>query len=493
VLAAAFNAVDCSSDWTRFPRYGYLWDFTASADAEGKLARLARYHLNGLQFYDWQYRHHIPVAPDVSGWKDWSGREIDGGVLTRCIAAAHARGINCLGYNMVYAANRTYLTDGSGVAPAWRLRRENGEDFTCDMDASLGDVGVLQYFNILDPGWQRYLFARENEVFRAFAFDGWHGDTIGECGPMTDARGGPLGYAENGEPIYRVKDGYTAFLNAAKKAIGSKYLVFNPVGAQGMENVNASAVDVLYAEFWPWEKDASGQPYDRYAPLRRAVLDARAQSGGKSLVAAAYVNYKNASERFNAPAVRLLDCVLFASGGAHIELGNGDGMLSNEYFPDDRHKRMDEPLRLAVIRLYDFAVAYQNLLRDGPAPVERRAEIEGVPVSRDGRADAVWCFAAADERYETHHFINLTGTDGDWRDTEQTKAAPTPLSGLRTKLYPGGPVEAVCLASPDENDLSARNLPFAAGRDGGGGYVTFTMPTLFYWNMIFLRIGRMNE
>ena len=151
-LATAYIAADCSSRWTRFPRYGYVWDFTAGAAVEEKVAQLTRYHLNGLQFYDWQYRHHMPVAPDTSGWADWTGRAVDGGVLRRYLNAAHARNMACMAYNMIYAANRTYLTDGSGVDAAWRLVKESGADFTCEMDAALGDVGVAAIHEPAEPG-----------------------------------------------------------------------------------------------------------------------------------------------------------------------------------------------------------------------------------------------------------------------------------------------------------------------------------------------------
>ena len=259
------------------------------------------------------------------------------------------------------------------------------------------------------------------------------------------------------------------------------------MGAQGLENVNVSDVDVLYAEFWPWDAAPDGAPYDSYRTLHRAILQATAQSGGKSLVAAAYVNYRNPAPFFNAPAARLLDSVVFASGGARIELGNGDGMLSDEYFPADRGKRMDEPLRLAMERMYDFAVAYENLLRDGQKPVARTVEIAGVPVSADGEADTVWAFAMADARHEIVHLINLTGTDTDWRDTAQTKAEPRPLDHLTVKLRTDFSARAVYLASPDGPDLTAAELPFARGADERGAYLLLTVPSLRYWDMIFLR------
>ena len=485
ILAAAYCGVDCSSSWVKFPRYGYLWDYTGISPESDKIAQLNRYHINGLQFYDWQYRHHIPVAEDTVRWSDWSGRNIQGDSIRAYIGSAHERGMVCMAYNMIYAANRTYLTDGSGVDPAWRLLKADGSDFTCDMNAALGPVGVLQYFNPLDPGWQKYIFARENEVFDTFGFDGWHGDTIGEMGVMKTADGGPLGYDADGKPIKLVKNTYTQFLNAAKEAIGSHYLVFNPVGAQGIENVNVSDVDVLYTEFWPWDSDDRGHNYDDYYSIHRAITRAAEQSGGKSLVVAGYINYKNWRHTFNEPAVRMMDSVVFASGGARIELGNGDGMLSDEYFPNDGKKLMDDATRAAVRRMYDFITAYENLLRDGLSPIERTIRIENADVSKDGKADTVWYFAKSGEPGEVLHLLNLTDTD--WRDTNQKKKAPEALENKRVYLYTDKTPRQVLWATPDEDDLTLKELDFDLTRDENGACVSFTLPRLNYWDMIFLR------
>jgi len=488
-LACCFTGVDCSSTWTRFPRYGYVWDYTASAKPEEIIGTLSRYHLNALQFYDWQYRHHQPLPPDLEGWRDWSGRMINGGVVREYLDQAHRRAISCMAYNMIYAANMTYLHDGSGVDAAWRLIRQAGGDFTCDMDASLGDAGILQYFNPLDPNWQKYIFARENEVFANLPFDGWHGDTIGENGPMARADGSPLGYDGDGKPIRLVKDCYRAFLNAAKKAIGSKCLVFNPVGAQGIEEVYQSDADVLYAEFWPWDRSPEGELYDTYGSLHREIIRAGEHGRGRSLVVAAYVNYRNESPLFNAPAVRLLDSAVFASGGARLELGNDGRMLSDEYFPSDHKKRMDPELQAAVGRLYDFMTAYENILRDGQEAVRRSAVVQGYEVSADGSPGSVWCFARADSRHEIVHFINLVGTDNGWRDTLQTKKAPVPLQSLKVRLYTDFDARSVSMASPDSCDIRLHSLAYSAGADAQGRYISFEIPSLAYWDMILLRQG----
>ena len=104
-------------------------------------------------------------------------------------------------------------------------------------DTPTGD-STLYFFNLWNKGWQDYIFQKENESLNALGYDGWHGDTIGEWGEMKTADGHYI----------TVKDTYTDFLNNAKQALGDKYLMCNPVGAQGIENVNRSNVDVLYTE-----------------------------------------------------------------------------------------------------------------------------------------------------------------------------------------------------------------------------------------------------
>ena len=91
--------------------------------------------------------------------------------------------------NMIYAANKTYLRDGSGVDPAWRLINAKGEDFTCVMSQTRWQCWpILQFFNILNPEWQAYIFQTEIEALDAMGFDGWHGDTIGEYGDDDNSR-----------------------------------------------------------------------------------------------------------------------------------------------------------------------------------------------------------------------------------------------------------------------------------------------------------------
>ena len=52
--------IDVSSNWKRFPRYGFLSDFQNSKmnTMNKEVNVLLRHHITGLQFYDWQWQHH---------------------------------------------------------------------------------------------------------------------------------------------------------------------------------------------------------------------------------------------------------------------------------------------------------------------------------------------------------------------------------------------------------------------------------------------------
>ena len=65
--------IDVSSDWTRFPRYGFVATFDDSktdAVIKEEMAFLNRCHINGIQFYDWHYKHHWPLGGTRGGLLD---------------------------------------------------------------------------------------------------------------------------------------------------------------------------------------------------------------------------------------------------------------------------------------------------------------------------------------------------------------------------------------------------------------------------------------
>lgn len=505
-IAQAAIGADVSTDWVKFPRYGYLCDYGEEENTEEKIDQMNRYHINAIEYYDWHALHHEPLPESAvretpGTWEDWSGRIIYGDTVRDYIQNAHDKNMVNMAYNMIYAGTDSFVKDAEGnpaEAADWQLYfapdNERGEGaFTFQMGFSPSGNGSLYFMNPLNQDWQQYIFSQENHIFEVLDFDGWHGDTVGEWGKMTDALGNPLGISELGEPVYEVKETYRQFLNAAKEALGERYLSFNPVGAQGIEQVNTSNSDVLYTEFWPWDTDRNGVLYDTYQSLvtevERTMEESRPYSvdgKGKSLVVKAYINYYKTTGTLNAPGVLLCDAAVYAAGGSRLEIGNGDHMLHVEYYPDDDIP-MGEELQEAMVNMADFTVAYENLLRDGQYTTKNQVVITDQAVSRDGQSDTIWTYTRADGEYEILHLINLLGTDNTWRDERGKKAAPTPAENFEVKYYTDKEIAAVYMASFSYEDGMSQELSFKKGEDADGSYVVFTVPELLYWDMIYMR------
>lgn len=191
--------------------------------------------------------------------------------------------------------------------------------------------------------------------------------------------------------------------------------------------------------------------------------------------------------------MRLADAAFAASGAYHIELGAGQGqgtMLSHEYYPMNA-KVMDSALQGAMERHYDFITAYENLLY---APEIAYADtgtqyltIANEAVSGAGEAGKIWYIARQSEDYSILHLINLTGEDDtQWRNAT---AAPTTKENLAVRYYLGenAAVSGVYLASPDRDGCQSTSLSYTTGVDEKGSYVAFTVPSLEYWDMIYIR------
>jgi dextranase len=481
VVDAAATAVDVSSDWKRFPRYGFLSRFDAGLDAPSTLRQLADFHLNGIQFYDWQWQHHRPYSP-LASWPDVANRTIDRTTVESLIAEAHGRGMVAMAYDLAAAAYDGYWADGSGVQLAWGVFKDGRGNYDVSRQdfhplPSVWATSRLFQFDPSNAQWQAYICAREQEVFDNFAFDGWHVDTLGNRGRLW----------RFDKSFVLLSDTFAGFVNAERSCLGKRF-VFNTVGTYGQDQIAASAdVDVIYSELW----DDSGS--DDFYDLKRIVDRVRAKTS-KSIVFPGYMNYAYAkatpdgtTRAFDEPSVRLADAAMLALGATHLELGDAGAMLSSEYFPNQKLV-MTASLRAAVRDLYDFQVAYENLLRDGTAPTANRIVLSGARSSTKANPRAVWAIVSAKPGLVTASLVNLTGSRiKRWRDTDATQLEPPLLTGLGVKLYHSlGGTPRVFVASPDVDHGAAHELAAIPGADRRGSYVSFTVPSLEYWDLIWL-------
>lgn len=163
-------AVDVSSDWTKFPRYGFLSEYGKMTPSEiGSVINvLNRYHINGIQFYDWMYDHQRPLAGTVEApaadWPDLMGRTNYYSTVKGYIDAAHDRGMKTMFYNLAFGALSNAASDG--VQEEWYIFKDNqrGEKDNHHLDSPFRSSIYLT-----NPGnteWQDYLIKRNSDVYK---------------------------------------------------------------------------------------------------------------------------------------------------------------------------------------------------------------------------------------------------------------------------------------------------------------------------------------
>ncbi len=456
VLATASTAFDVLEHWAQAPRYGFLTDFGPDrADFDRTMLWLTKYHINGLQFYDWMYRHE-QLLPPADVFDDPLGRRLSLATVKKLIDAAHARGIAAMPYTAVYAASVPFFQQH----PDWGLLDVEGQPIP------FGD----DFLMIMNPApgssWTEHLLGQFAEVLGKMAFDGIHLDQYGDPKVGFDTQGNRLDLA----------DTLAAFINATRRVVRDGTLIFNAVGNWPIETVALSEEDVVYIEVWP--------PYTLFQDLHQLIIEAQHLGGGKPVILAAYVDPTREQN------VLLSDAVIFASGGFHIELGEPGKILADPYFP--KYGQMSDGLATVLRRYYDFAVRYENVLSQGTQDTTvrraKRVAVEGndLQITDAGRTCCkVWVITREGDGYETISLINLLDvTNPEWN--ESLTKNPAPLTRLRVRYYTDRPIQRAWWASPDVENPHAQALGFSIGSDEGGTYVAFRVPLLVYWDLIAL-------
>ena len=467
-------AVDVSSDWTKFPRYGFLSKYGQLADAnmENIIRNLSRHHINGIQFQDWHYKHHMPLAGTVASphnfWKDIANRDNYLSTVKGYISKAHAKNIKTMSYNLAFGA----LNDASadGVQEQWYLFKD--KTHTLKDAHPLPKPPFKSDIYLVDPSnisWQQYLIEKNNDVYDVFDFDGFHIDQLGDRGNLYRYDGSAINLAAS----------YKPFIEAMKAASPLKKVVMNAVNQYGQQTgIAESPVDFLYTEVW------SGN--EGYKDLAKIILDNNNYSSNSlNTVLAAYMNYNlaNSPGYFNTPGVLLTDAVIFAFGGSHLELG--EHMLGKEYFPNN-NLQMKDDLKSSLINYYDFLVAYQNLLRDGGNFNLPAMSCTNNVMSVNNWPPEMGKVAVVGKVFndkQVLHLINFSHANSlDWRDTNGTQNIPQTKSDAMLEFITSKKVTKVWMASPDLQYGTAMPLPF----NQDGDKVTWKLPVLKYWDMIVI-------
>ena len=482
-------AVDVSSDWKRFPRYGFVAEFDnnsgsidKNANIEAEMKYLNRLHINGVQFQDWHWKHHKPVRFREDGsldpwYQDVSNRWVGTEYVKKYIDVQHRYGMKSIFYNLCFGALKEYEKDY--VSSDWGLYKKDGngnlyQDFHDLPSNWQSDIYLMNPGN---PNWQNYLEDRYNEVYANYDFDGYQIDQVGGRGDVFEKNGTKIDLEYN----------YGLFLKAMKGHRKDKRLVMNSVQSYGAHHIcnarladGTPTVDFCYNELW--ESQAS------FSDLFQVIQDNdRESEHDLQTVFAAYINYNKADhawdyadQNVNTPGALLTDAVMFAIGGSHIEMG--DHMLTREYFPA-KPLAMTNELKKKLVHYYDFQTAYQNILRGIDSKAAFTPTISSsYPINAwppQGRK--ITAFAKKVDNMIAVHLLNFLNTDDlSWRDLEGTRPAPEIKENVQITYTTSRKITKVWTATPDKNGGVPMELPFTPD----GNKVSVTVPSLEYWTML---------
>jgi dextranase len=456
VLSSTSTAFDVLERWTQAPRYGFLSDFGDGRSNYAETAAwLRRHHINGLQFYDWQYRWEN-LVPDTALFEDGLGRSLSMETINRLIDEAHALNTAAMPYTAIYGASLPFYREH----PEWALMDASGEtylfaDFLAIMDPSPGSA------------WNTHLLNEFRDVLENTTFDGIHIDQYGA--PRT-------GFNQAGE-VVELNTVMPQFIDQTAELVDQLRgeqgaVIFNAVGNWPVDTVAPSQQDAVYIEVWP--------PHSDYTDLARIIARAQELGGGKPVIIAGYIDPRRTINW------RLTDALIFASGAYHIETGEPETMLADPYFP--RYGRIEDAAQAVFTRYYDFSVRYENVLafNSAPASSERTSALSlGDVRTRGMRAiNRVMPIVRTGENFETFSLINFVGIDeSSWN--EPASVAPAPFTDLTVEITVSQPVTRVWWASPDGDSSAAQLLDYTIEE----GVLRVTLPSLAYWSMIVVEYG----
>lgn len=558
------TGLDVSSDWKMFPRYSALTNFSDSSQSNAdnvkkNVETMNKFHINASMYYDAYYR---PQNPFPGGkFKSWIGDEINPDLLKQSLDLQHKYGQKGLLYNMINATTGSSKDKDAEMSDTNLFGSKIKKDGTDMVDSRAGifrtsdrvttgtgantfdvkgdqqsnnmlgsyndrdDIShkVQSYYNPFSKDWQNYIGSQMAKALDKYGFDGWQGDTIGDQENV-------VSYENRGtnKDQFRVSTGYGVFADAMKNGpMKNKDFGLNAVGGQGQKGLDTSKADFQYAEIWPWDWDDNtvkgnqNSNHTTYASLARMV-DNTMQTAKKSLIVPAYLYHdwfrsgkSDLPKQFNENAVLLKDASIFSAGGSSMELTDAGRQLYSEYYPDSRKGNqismsdaLGNPDTGKLRHYYDFATAYENMLRGGNLQkTENNIEIwngSGVGkgdnlMSRGSDVNKIMTTTKSggtgtQDDVETINMVNFMGVKNiNWQvnnGLDDSQKQVKEQKNLHVKYYPdaGRNVKHVWISSPDSNYQSTnQNLQFETKTDDQGKrYIEFTVPSLQVWDLIYM-------
>lgn len=523
--------LDVGDSWTTTPRYAALTNFnpddqTSKDNISMDIATLNKFNINATMYYDGYYRPQNTIPGD--SYQTWIGETVSKDILKQGVQTNHSYGQSALLYNMINATTGTPNDSDTAMTDSSKFKTVTRQDGTIGVESTMGifrtgkcnecpvpgtfdglgeqatynmlgsfndrddvDHKVQYYYNPASSDWQNYIGDIMQSSLDLIGFDGWQGDTIG------DIYGVPYEDKGTNNNGFHTKDTYASFINAIKpKYFANKQLGMNAVNYGGQEKLNLSKADFNYAELWQ-----SDQP--TYQDLANCIQTTK-QNSDKPLIVPSYMYhdwYKSGSSDFPSTfkddVILLKDAVIFANGGAPMELADNGYQLPTEYYPDTRthykimmSDKLGNPDTGLLRKLYDFVTAYSSLLYQSKHTTNLVyiEDSNGKHInSSNADSGKVYSITSNKNGVDILQLVNLTGcTNSNWQvnnaDDERTKNI-TPINNIKVKYYTNN--KGTLYGASYETGV--RNIiPYTTGSDSGGNYITFTVETLNLWNLLYI-------
>lgn len=441
-------------------RYGFVASYAPGRDIGDVVRNVRRLHLNGVQFYDWAYRH-----ADLHGggeeYHDALGQPIALDTVRRLITGLHEAGSAAIGYAAVYAV-------GPEEWPAWdghALLQSNGEPY------GLGD-----FLFLLDPAapeWGDHFAQELREAMLGLGFDGFHLDQYGYPRRAMLPDGTDVDLSES----------FVQIIERVRRSVPSARLVFNNVNDYPTWKTGSAPQDAVYIEVW--------EPHDTLASLAQVVTRARAAGNGKPVVIAAYQHvYDKAPAAAADIAASLTMATLFSHGATHLLAGEADSVLVDPYYV--RNHRIKPSTQDLLARWYDFLVEHDEILLSPgivdvtgswSGPYNDAADIayERAAVSNAADPGTVWRrITETEDGRLVMHIVNLVGQSDQLWDGPKNEPANVGEATFRVRRT-GARIPRIRVADPDRTPALI-DVPVHLE----GEYATATLPEPHIWQLVLV-------
>lgn len=514
------TSLDESSDWWTYPRQcwfvGAMTDWggwnpsSVYGSPEDDLEGLRAMKCNNLQMYNLLYRWHLPWTQDET-YVNGDGMTIDKSLLRTTIALARSYNMGTLMYMPIYAVNKgiapNFQNDGSGVMLDWAMFTDNcGGTNSCTVADAWNFGANIAIMNPQNYNWQAYWAEQVSKWKQDLGFDGIFGDTYGTIGiPLWD---------NSGNRIIQDKI-YSSFLSMVTSATGMP-MVLNPAGSYNEQDLVQSGREAYhFVERWNNSSDI-GNFGDFLTKARQVWGWANRKPNNigldwdmgmnKTLGASSSctINGGSTACTFNTPGVLYQEAAMLATGAHHAWIvdgqqnpGDGVRFISNDDFPVGNMLSPKPDMVQAEYDYQTFGVAYEKLLRlnISASTVADPSITSGATGSTTASAGKVWLIQNHRSGFDILHLLNyqqMSATSfSDVNDNAANASAPTTTGPLVVKMYytSGGSLGNLYAASPDISHGVPANIIYTTGSDDSGNYITFTVPSLQYWDMIWLENG----